>query len=144
MAAFADWSIIIFDHDSCLRTLWFFQAQGDERQAVFCHKGPKGGKNHHQDSPVCSDLLLWHMRLWEGAFHTICTWLSVSSCNLIALHRMRITTGWHCDAKIGKRSGNVISHRCKNLGNWVGWKDEVSNVCSNFFCRWMQSNTTVN
>lgn len=116
-----------------------FQAQGNERQAVFCHKGPEGGKNHDQDSSVCSDLLLWRLRLWKGK---ICSYPSVYSCNLIALHGKRITTGWHCDANIGKHKQQCDIFASVNLRV----KDEVSNISFNsfFFCRWMQSNTTVN
>lgn len=53
--------------DWCLRLIFgILQAQGNERQIVFCHKGSKGGKDLDQDSSVCSDLLLWHLWFWKG------------------------------------------------------------------------------
>lgn len=40
-----------------------FQAEGNERKAVFCHEGSKGREDLNQDSSVRTDILLRHLRL---------------------------------------------------------------------------------
>lgn len=40
-----------------------FQAEGHERKTVFRHKGSKGREDLNQDSSVCTDILLRHVRL---------------------------------------------------------------------------------
>lgn len=47
------------------------------------------------------------------------------------MHGKRITTGWHCDAKIGKRKQQCDIFASVNLR--VRVKDEVSNISFNSF-----------
>lgn len=52
--------------DSRLRFCYVLQAQGDERQTVFCYKGPEGGEDPDQDPSLRSDILLRHLWFWKG------------------------------------------------------------------------------
>lgn len=121
----SDWgSVVLWTRDWGCRVL---QAQGNERQALFCHKGPKGREDPDQDTSLCSDILLWHLRLWKGIvfYH-----LSVLAA---VMHRNDITTGWHCNLNVGM---------CRHKASFCCPSGKLIESELFFFCRWMQNNIT--
>lgn len=89
-----DWSSILFEQSEA--HVWgccVSQAQGNERQAVFCHKGPKGGEDPDQDPSVCSDILLRHLWLWKGIVfyqHNWDQWLYSCDAQKVCYHWMAL------------------------------------------------------